>query len=266
MTNFDLNKKNVLLTGGGGFLARYFASAILDHNGNPILIDSNYNKLLDNKNFLKEKYQKEVNIFKCDLTIEVQVSNLFKKLNKQFRSLEVLINNAAPNPTVSKISNKKNNLENFSKKEWDNDLNSGLSSAFLCTKNFIKYKNKKQEVILNISSDLGIIAPNQDLYKTKKDKKFKPVSYSVLKHGIIGLTKYCSTYTINKNIRCNAIAFGGVKNNQPAGFIKKINKLIPLGRMADKEEYGSTIIYMISKASSYMNGTVVVVDGGRSSW
>ena len=81
-----------------------------------------------------------------------------------------------------------------------------------------------------------------------------------------GLTKYTSTFWIKKNIRCNAVAFGGVYNKQKKAFVKKISKLIPMGRMAHENEYNSTIIYLISDASSYMNGAVVVVDGGRTAW
>ena len=207
-----------------------------------------------------------IQIFKCDLSKEKSVSNLFSKLFTKYKNIHVLINNAAPNPTISKIKKNDNSLENFPTKKWVNDINSGLTSAFLCTKYFVKYKNKKQESILNISSDLGILAPNQSIYKNKNTKNFKPVSYSVMKHGIIGLTKYCATYLIEKKIRCNALAFGGVKNDQPANFIRKLNKLIPNGRMANKTEYNLSIIFMISEASSYMNGSTVIIDGGRSIW
>jgi NAD(P)-dependent dehydrogenase (short-subunit alcohol dehydrogenase family) len=90
------------------------------------------------------------------------------------------------------------------------------------------------------------------------------VSYSVVKHGIIGLTRYTATYWANKNIRCNAIAPGGIINNQSKSFLKKISQLIPLGRLAYKNEYEASILYLISDASSYMNGAVLTIDGGRT--
>ena len=91
----------------------------------------------------------------------------------------------------------------------------------------------------------------------------KPASYSVVKSGIIGLTKYTATYW-PKKIRCNAVAFGGMEKEQDKNFIKKVSQLIPMGRMAKKNEYNNTILFLASKASSYINGSTVVVDGGRT--
>jgi len=114
--------------------------------------------------------------------------------------------------------------------------------------------------IINISSDLGIISPDNRIYKKNS---VKPVTYSVIKHGIIGLTKYTATYW-PKKVRCNAAAFGGMEKNQDKSFIKKVSQLIPMGRMAKKNEYNDTILFLASKASSYMNGSTIVVDGGRT--
>ena len=109
--------------------------------------------------------------------------------------------------------------------------------------------SKKSGVILNISSDLSIIAPDQELYKNLNF--VKPVTYSVVKHGINGLTKYTAAYWANKNIRCNAIAPGGIYNNQNKLFLKKIKKVIPLKRLAKKNEYNQLILFLCSNASSY---------------
>ena len=121
---------------------------------------------------------------------------------------------------------------------------------------------KKSGNIINISSDLGIISPDQRLYS----KFVKPVSYSVVKHGIIGLTKYTATYWAHRNIRCNSFAPGGIFNKQPKSFISKINKLIPMSRMAKKNEYNATILFLASESSSYCTGSIISVDGGYTSW
>ena len=127
-------------------------------------------------------------------------------------------------------------------------------------------KNKKG-IIINISSDLGIISPDQRIYKNNKNKIFyKPVTYSVIKHGIIGLTKYLATYWADKGIRTNCLCPGGVYEKQEKFFLDKINKKIPLGRMANSDEYKGAIQFLVSDASSYMNGATLIIDGGRTIW
>ena len=118
-------------------------------------------------------------------------------------------------------------------------------------------------VILNISSDLGLISPDQRLYKNNFKK---PATYSVIKHGIIGLTKYLATYWGKEGLRVNCLCPGGVYDNQDKTFVNKIEKLIPIGRMANASEYKGAIQFMISNASSYMNGATLVIDGGRTIW
>ena len=109
-------------------------------------------------------------------------------------------------------------LESFDNYLWDKDISVSLKGSYLCTKVFGSYMSKfKKGSIINISSDLGIIAPDQRIYKNSGF--IKPVTYSVVKHGIIGLTKYTASYW-GKNIRCNAIAPGGIYNYQNNDFLK----------------------------------------------
>ncbi len=266
LRNFNLDGKLIILTGGAGYLAEEFTEEILKFNGRVILVDINLKLLkLRIKKFEKE-YRNKIFTYKCDLTSESQVKKMFGDIEKKIGLPNVLINNAASNPTMIKSSKGSNNFENFSINQWQFDIASGLTSAFLCSKYFGKINTSQNRVILNISSDLGLIAPNQGLYQDKTGSNFKPVSYSVVKHGIIGLTKYTATFWNEKNIRCNAVAFGGVFNNQNLKFLNKIKKLIPMNRMANKSEYNSAIVFLISDASSYMNGSVTVIDGGRTAW
>ena len=150
----------------------------------------------------------------------------------------------------------------------NDDLSVGLTGAFLCSKIFGTQisKNKKGGTIINISSDLGLIAPNQNLYKQRKVNSKKAISYSIVKSGMIGLTKYLSTYWSDKNVRSNCLCPGGIQNNQNKIFLKKIEKLIPLKRMAKQNDYNSTIVWMLSDENCYMNGAVISVDGGRTAW
>ena len=101
-------------------------------------------------------------------------------------------------------------------------------------------------------------------YKNVQD--FKPITQSVIKFGIIGLTKYLSTYWSLNNVRSNAICPGGIELDQPNIFKKRIKTLIPLNRMAKIDEYKSTLIWMLSDNTEYLNGAVIPIDGGRSAW
>ena len=185
----DLKAKTILITGGLGFLASQFIKA-LEHNFCKVII-------------LDKKKSNKKNSFYCDITRESELKSVYRRIKKKYKSIDVLINNAANNYGAgSKLAEVK--LENFSDKIWDDDLRVGLKGAMLCTKIFGSKMSKQKQggIIINISSDLGIISPDNRIYK----KNFvKPVTYSVIKHGIIGLTKYTATYW-PKKVRCNAIA------------------------------------------------------------
>ena len=246
---------------------------MLDVGCKVIITDINKKKLEESKTFLS-KYKNSLVFFEeLDVTNENNVIDVKNKIiEKHGKSPSILINNAAIDTKINKgIELNSNRLENFNLDQWNKELNVGLTGAFLCSKHFgNSMVDNKGGVILNISSDLGVIAPNQNLYiqdGLSKDKQnVKPVTYSVIKHGMIGLTKYLSTYWADNNIRCNALAPGGVLDNQSIEFLNRVQKLIPLNRMANIDEYQAAIIFLCSDASSYMNGAVLTIDGGRSTW
>ena len=160
-------------------------------------------------------------------------------------------------------------FENFLLEDWDFQLKVGLKGAMLCSQVFGQEMAKRGEgIILNIASDLSVFAPDQRLYKKdglRPDQQpVKPVTYSVIKHGLIGLTKYLATYWAEQGVRCNALYPGGVYNGQSDEFVQKLIELIPLKRMASKDEYRGAVQFLCSDASAYMNGQNFVMDGGRS--
>tara|TARA_Y100000591_G_C21752027_1_gene655268 strand:+ start:97 stop:921 length:825 start_codon:yes stop_codon:yes gene_type:complete len=273
MDRFNLKNRVALVTGGGGFFSLQHSNAILKKNGILILVDINKKKLNSNVNILKNKYKKNVYSYICDITNENEVIKLKNKLIRLKLIPQILINNAAIDYKPKNKAKKnliKSRLEFFNIERLKKEINVGLVGAVICTKTFgFEMAKNKKGVILNIGSDLSFISPDQNLYKLKNTKDsnqpVKPVSYSIVKHGILGLTKYTANYWIKKNVRCNMLAPGGIFNNQPKNFINKIRKIIPIGRMAKTNEYEDAILFLISDASSYMNGSSLIIDGGRIS-
>jgi len=270
---FRLDGKIIVITGATGLLGRKHAEAVACYGGTPILLDLSQQIVDDFANELNAKYKVDSVGFEIDITNEKMIKGNVEELIKRFGKIDGLVNNAANNPKVE--DSKKVNfsrLENFPLNIWSDDITVGLTGSFLCAKHygFAISKNTNGGSIVNISSDLGLIAPDQRLYAKDgidDDKQnVKPVTYSVVKTGLIGLTRYLATYWADKNVRCNAMCPGGVENGQPDYFLEEVNKRIPMGRMANVHELQGSLIWMLSDASSYLNGAIVPIEGGRTAW
>ena len=274
LSKYSLIGKNVIVTGGAGLLGEEHSRAVLESGANLIITDIDKIKLdaLTN-NLLNEYSESNITSYTLDVSEERNIIEVSNKILETQGGVDVLINNAAIDPKVKTDSSllESSRLENFLIEDWDMQIKVGLTGAFLCSKIFGSQMAKaKGGVILNIASDLSVIAPNQSLYSDAKlpqdNQPVKPVTYSVIKSGLVGLTRYLSTYWTDKNIRCNSLSPGGVFNNQNKNFVEHVSKLIPMGRMANKDEYRGAIQFLCSEASSYMNGQNIVIDGGRSIW
>tara|TARA_B110000971_G_C19934714_1_gene465776 strand:- start:135 stop:914 length:780 start_codon:yes stop_codon:yes gene_type:complete len=255
------NKKRIaIITGGCGLFGKLQIKALEEINYKVIVID------IDKKKISKLKLNKEfknVEFFECDITNYENILKIKKKIFKKYNQVDVLVNNAANDIVPKKKINSKLSIYNLDIHNLINDINVGLIGAIYCSKIFGEQMIKKKNgIILNISSDLSVIAPDQRLYSHLGIRK--PVSYSVTKHGLTGLTKYLASFWAKQNVRVNSFSPGGIYNNQDKLFVEKIKNLIPMGRMANKTEYKKTIQFLCSDDSSYMTGQNIVSDGGRS--
>lgn len=274
LERFLIRDKVCIITGGAGLMGYSHACAVLAGGGIPVLLDIDRERLKIAKSRLKEKFENStVEIYQVDITCIKQLEAIKDELIGKYGHVDILINNAANNPKMEEVTANMDSVrfDNFPLSIWKEDISVGLTGAFLCTQVFgVQMELQHKGVILNISSDLGVIAPDQRIYRkegiAEAQQTVKPVTYSVIKHGLIGLTKYTATYWAEKGIRCNVICPAGIENGQDKEFISRLTNLIPMKRMATKDEYQSTVLYMISDASSYMTGSTVIVDGGRTCW
>ena len=261
-------QKFSLITGSAGLLGKYHAIGLLEIGHNLILTDLDLIKLKKLKVKLNRKYENNIiKIYKMDVTSEKSIKQVLSKINNLGGVVDNLINNAAID---AKIKNGKNTkFETLKLEQWNKEISVGLTGTMLCSQifGFEMVKKKIKGSIVNIASDLSVIAPNQNLYKIKNQPKFiKPITYSAIKHGILGLTKYLASYWGKDKIKVNSLSPGPVLNDQSLGLQKKLKREIPMNRLANKNEYIGAIQFLSSESSNYMTGQNLIIEGGRTIW
>jgi NAD(P)-dependent dehydrogenase (short-subunit alcohol dehydrogenase family) len=268
---FDLTGRVAIVTGGAGLLGYEHGSILAAAGAHVILLDLGLANPKLRAAQLTAAHGPDCLGLAVDITSEASLLEARDAIIAKFGRIDILINNAANNPKVEdqKPGQPWSRIENFPLETWNADIAVGLTGAFLCSRIFGQEMVKRNSgVILNVASDLGVIAPDQRLYRKEgvpeDQQPVKPVTYSVVKTALIGLTRYLSTYWTANHIRVNAISPGGVFAGQPDEFTAKLHQLIPMGRMARKDEYQGAILFLCSDASSYMTGHNLVIDGGRS--
>ncbi|WP_213770082.1 SDR family oxidoreductase [Bradyrhizobium sp. dw_78] len=274
-SRYDLKGRTALVTGAGGLLGQQHTAALADAGARVVVTDiglapceaaiAKIREIIPSANLVPVA---------IDVTSQESVHAAVIDLAGRGIQIDILVNNAAIDPKVTSTPGvmHSSRFEAFPIPQWQMEIAVGLTGAMLCSQVFGGAMAKRGNgVILNIASDLGVIAPDQRLYRQptitrNEEQPVKPVTYSVIKHGLIGLTKYLATYWADRGVRVNAISPGGVFNNQDPAFVEKLTRLIPMGRMAKVDEYRAAIQFLCSDASSYMTGQNLVMDGGRSVW
>ena len=276
-SRFHLSGKTALITGAAGLLGLEHAAALLECGAKVVLTDISEAALASACSALARNADADaarIVTHVMDVSRLESIKRVAGELLAARLRVDVLVNNAAIDPKVvgDQGVQETSRLENFPLEQWDLQIAVGLTGAFLCSQVFgtAMAQDGKGGVILNIASDLSVFSPDQRLYRkpglADEMQPVKPVTYSVIKAGLVGLTKYLSTYWADRGVRANALSPGGVFNGQGEEFVQRLSALIPMGRMAQREEYRSAVQFLCSDASSYLNGQNIVMDGGRSTW
>lgn len=268
---FDMTGRVVVITGAAGLLGPRHAEAVAELGAVPVFGDLRAARAAEAARTVADRYGVPALALALDVTSVASCNNALAELLERFGRVDVLVNNAAQNPKVEGAGLGATRFENLSLERWQDELDVGLTGAFLASQVFGTHMAQHGGgVIVNVASDLGLIAPDQRIYRrpglSEHEQPAKPVTYSVVKGGLLMLTKYLATYWAGANVRVNALCPGGVYAGQPDDFVNQLTRLIPMGRMARADEYQAALAFLCSDASSYMTGANLVVDGGRTCW
>jgi NAD(P)-dependent dehydrogenase (short-subunit alcohol dehydrogenase family) len=269
---FDLTGRVAILTGGAGMLGRQYTRTLLEAGATVVVVDVNEEQASEAARTAVADVGGQAIGLQVDVSNKGEVDRLAQNVHDRFGRVDILINNAAIDPKLDKnVANKlASTFENYPLELWQQSLDVNLTGSFLCCQAVGKLMvAAKNGVVVNISSTYGLVAPDQGLYKREGEKEqtlFKPVSYAVTKAGIAHLTRYLAAYWGGKGIRVNTLTPGGVYNAQDDEFVARYAAKTPLGRMASVNEMNGAMLFLVSDASTYMNGANLVVDGGWTAW
>jgi NAD(P)-dependent dehydrogenase (short-subunit alcohol dehydrogenase family) len=259
---FNLKDKIVLITGAGGLLGSVYANYFLLNGSKVVAIDLNKNSVIEQFELL---FPEKFIFVKADITSKKSLIDAQSKIKTCFGVPDVLINNAGLDSPPSAPPEENGPFEDYPETSWDKVLDVNLKGAFLCCQIFGSVMAQQGHgSIINISSIYGVVSPDQKIYDYRRKRGeifFKPIAYSASKSGLLNITRYLATYWAGK-VRVNTLTISGVFNDQDKAFIDAYSARIPIGRMAEAEEYLGAITFLASDASTYMTGSNMVVDGG----
>lgn len=267
---FDLTGRTALVTGGAGLLGKQFCRTLAEVGAAVAVVDIDAEKAgLVAEEINSAGYRAAA--VPTNIANPESVAEMAAKTLEKFGSLDIVVNSAALDPKFDPDSigeQGANAFETYPLESWQQALDVNLTGMFLVSQAAVgPMLDKGKGVIINLCSTYGLGGPDQRIYQVEgQPPKYKPVTYTVTKAGVLGLTKYLAAYYGTKNIRVNALTPGGVYNNHDETFTKAYSYRTVMGRMAEQHEMNGGLLFLASDASSYMTGANLVVDGGWTAW
>lgn len=270
---FNLENRVALVTGALGQLGAQFANELLSR-GVRVAV---FGRTIDDERVAKhysaeDKQVGKVKFFKVDITKKREIKEALAEIIETWGVPHILINNAGIDTQPSAPPEVSGPFENFPEEVFREVVEINLTGTFLMTQAVgAEMAKAGRGSIINIGSIYGIVSPVQDIYAYKEEKTgipfVKPIAYSAAKSGIYNLTRYCATYWGKKGVRVNTLTPSGVyRNTQDKEFQENYCARMPLGRMAEEDEFNGAIVFLASDASKYMTGSNLIIDGGWTAW
>jgi len=258
---FNLEGQVVVLTGGAGLLGRCFADALAERGARVAIFDRYIDSMLT---------VGHVKAYEVDVTKRASLEAALVQVENSLGEPRGLINCAAIDSPPDAPESENGPFEEYSIESWRRVMDVNVTGTFLaCQVVGGRMASRAGGSVVNIASIYGQVSPDQRIYEYRRaggESFYKPAAYATSKSALYNLTRYLATYWANRGVRVNTVTFGGVFDNQDPQFLSEYAKRVPLGRMADPQDYVGTIIFLLSPASSYMTGSNVVIDGGWTAW
>jgi NAD(P)-dependent dehydrogenase (short-subunit alcohol dehydrogenase family) len=264
---FGLKGQVAIVTGGMGRLGSRYTKVLAEAGASVAVFD-----LPRHANPIVERAVLDrlpVSTHEVNVTRRAAVDAAVGEVVQRFGSPTILINNAGLGSSPADRSLETGRFERYPESAWDAMLESHLKSALVMSQSFIsqfRAGGVASGSIINVSSTYGLVSPDQSVYEYRRrdgDEYYKPVGYSVAKSGVLNFTRWLAEYCAPFGLRVNTLAPGGVREPDHAPeFVAEYEKRTPLGRMATDNDFDGAILFLASRASAYMTGATLVVDGG----
>lgn len=272
---FSVENKVCIVTGGLGQLGAQYTKALHERGAKVAVFGRNISEEKIEKVFSRIGFTRDENLrfYTVDIVKKEDLEKALNDIEQVWGTPEVLINNAGIDTQPSAPPEVSGPFENFPEEVFREVVEVNLVGTFLaCQAVGARMKAAgKGGSIINVGSIYGMVSPVQDIYAYKKEMTgipfIKPVAYSAAKSGVYNLTRYLATYWGKDNIRVNTFTPSGVwRDTQDEYFQRNYCSRMPIGRMAQEDEYNGVIIFLSSDASRYMTGSNMIVDGGWTAW
>ncbi|MEF2232194.1 MAG: SDR family oxidoreductase [Pseudodesulfovibrio sp.] len=263
---FDVRDRVVVITGGLGQLGTRFAGALLRQGARVALLDVGepgvgHAAMLGGG---RARY------FHGDVTDRASIECALAAIENVWGAPYGLINNAALDSPPGAAASENLPFERFPADVWDRTMDVNVKGVFQCCQVMGEAMCEAgRGSVINVCSIYGLVSPDQRLYEYRREQGepfYKPISYTASKSALLGMTRYLATYWAGRGVRVNTLTLGGVFNNQDPRFLERYVERVPLGRMADPDEYNGAVVFLMSDASLYMTGGNMVMDGGWTAW
>jgi NAD(P)-dependent dehydrogenase (short-subunit alcohol dehydrogenase family) len=265
---FSLDGQVAIVTGGLGRLGSQYAATLAGAGAAVAILDVAAEAPPAIASLVQAK--RPVSIHRVDLLDRARVAAVMTDVASRYGTPTILVNNAGLGSPPDAAASENGRFEDYPESSWDAMIDSHLKTAFFASQAFIaafRAGGARVGSIINVSSTYGVVSPDQSVYAYRRGggaEYFKPIGYSVAKSGVINFTRWLAEYAAPLGIRVNTLVPGGVREAGHAQeFVAEYEKRTPLGRMANDDDYNGAVLFLASpRASAYMTGATLVVDGG----